>query len=162
VMFNRWVGVVAVLLVARIVAAIGLGVYFNRNALGHQQPKVFGGSEDEVGSSVNSTASTSATSVTKSVVGSTYSSLHGSPTFTVARREEEPQTTFTGVPSSIMAEDSDDDDGTEDEAEPKRPRVAVPSMALRRPISLTFQQATSIPNSRVAFLYQFNNSGPEL
>ena len=39
VRLNRWVGVVAVSLVASIVAAVGLGVYFNRNAPGHQQPQ---------------------------------------------------------------------------------------------------------------------------
>ena len=100
VRLNRWVGVVAVLLVMSIVAAVGLGVYFNRNAPGHQQPKVLGGSADEVVSSVASSSSASATSVvTKSVVGSTSSSLHVSPTFTVARREEEePMPTVTGVP----------------------------------------------------------------
>jgi len=89
-----------VLLIACILAAVGLGVYFNRNAPGHQQPKVFGGSAGEVGSSVSSSASASPTSaVTKSVVKSTSSSLHVSPTFTVARREEEgPQPTFRGVP----------------------------------------------------------------
>ncbi|EDQ98901.1 uncharacterized protein LACBIDRAFT_318546 [Laccaria bicolor S238N-H82] len=40
---NRWVGIVSVLLILCIVAAVGLGIYFNRNAPGHQQPKVFGG-----------------------------------------------------------------------------------------------------------------------
>ena len=95
---NRWVGVVAVLLVMSIVAAVGLGVYFNRNAPGHQQPKVLGGSADEVGSSVASSSASATSAMTKSAVGSTSSSLHVSPTFTVARREEEPQPTFTGVP----------------------------------------------------------------
>ena len=97
---NRWVGVVAVLLVMSIVAAVGLGVYFNRNAPGHQQPKVLGGSADEVGSSVASSSASATSARTKSAVGgSTSSSLHVSPTFTVARREEEePQPTFTGVP----------------------------------------------------------------
>ncbi|EDR03858.1 uncharacterized protein LACBIDRAFT_295147 [Laccaria bicolor S238N-H82] len=57
---NRWVGIVSVLLIICIVAAVGLGVYFNRNAPGHQQPKVFGGSADEVGSSVPGTPSASA------------------------------------------------------------------------------------------------------
>lgn len=105
VRLNRWVGVVAVLLVASIVAAVGLGVYFNRNAPGHQQPKVFGGSADEVGSSVSSSASASASATSGvkggGVVQSTSSSLHVSPTFTVARREEGEevsQPTFTGVP----------------------------------------------------------------
>jgi hypothetical protein len=93
-----------VLLIASILAAVGLGIYFNRNAPGHQQPKVFGGSADEVGSSVSSSVSASATSVKKSVVGTASSSLHVSPTFTVARRagEEEPQPTFTGVPVPRM------------------------------------------------------------
>ena len=96
---NRWVGVVAVLLVMSIVAAVGLGVYFNRNAPGHQQPKVLGGSADEVGSSVASSSASATSVMTKSAVGSTSSSLHVSPTFTVARRVvEEPQPTFTGVP----------------------------------------------------------------
>ena len=100
VRLNRWVGVVAVLLVMSIVAAVGLGVYFNRNAPGHQQPKVLGGSADEVGSSVASSSASATSAMTKSAVGSTSSSLHVSPTFTVARREEEePQPTFTGVPS---------------------------------------------------------------
>jgi len=100
VRLNRWVGIVAVLLIACILAAVGLGVYFNRNAPGHQQPKVFGGSAGEVGSSVSSSASASTSAVTKSVAKSTSSSLHVSPTFTVARREEgeEAQPTFTGVP----------------------------------------------------------------
>ena len=99
VRLNRWVGVVAVLLVIGIVAAVVLGVYFNRNAPGHQQPKVLGGSADKVGSSVSSSSASATSVVTKSVVGSTSSSLHVSPTFTVARREEEePQRTFTGVP----------------------------------------------------------------
>ena len=99
VRLNRWVGVVAVLLVMSIVAAVGLGVYFNRNAPGHQQPKVLGGSADEVGSSVASSSASATSAMTKSAVGSTSSSLHVSPTFTVARREEEePQPTFTGVP----------------------------------------------------------------
>ena len=99
VRLNRWVGVVAVLLVMSIVAAVGLGVYFNRNAPGHQQPKVLGGSADEVGSSVASSSASATSVVTKSVVGSTSSSLHVSPTFTVARREEgESQPTFTSVP----------------------------------------------------------------
>ena len=87
------------LLVMSIVAAVGLGVYFNRNAPGHQQPKVLGGSADEVGSSVASSSASATSARTKSAVGSTSSSLHVSPTFTVARREEEePQPTFTGVP----------------------------------------------------------------
>ena len=55
VRLNRCVGVVAVLLVLSIVAAVGLGVYFNRNAPGHQQPKVFEAA-DEVGCSVASSS----------------------------------------------------------------------------------------------------------
>lgn len=100
---NRWVGIVSVLLIICIVAAVGLGVYFNRNAPGHQQPKVFGGSADEVGSSVPGTPSASASvsaSGTGKSGGTTSSSLHVSPTFTVARREEEgAQPTITGVPA---------------------------------------------------------------
>ena len=73
VRLNRWVGIVAVLLVA--------------------------GSADEVGSSVASSSASATSVVTKSMVGSTSSSLHVSPMFTVSRREEEePQPTFTGVP----------------------------------------------------------------
>ena len=88
------------LLVASIVAAIGLGVYFNKNTPGHQQPKVLEGSADKVGSSVASSSASATSVMTKSVVGgSTSSSLHASPTFTVARREEEePQPMVTGVP----------------------------------------------------------------
>ena len=75
-----------------------LGVYFNRNAPGHQQPKVFEAA-DEVGCSVSSSSASATSVMRKSVVGSTSSSLHVSPTFTVARREEgEPQPMFTGVP----------------------------------------------------------------
>jgi len=92
VRLNSWVGIVGVLLIASIVAAVRLGVYFNRNAPGHQQPKVFGGS------SVSSSASAPTSVATKSVVKSTSSSLHVSPTFTVARQEQGPQPTFTGMP----------------------------------------------------------------
>ena len=53
---------------------------------------------DEVGSSVASSSASATSAVTKSVMGSTSSSLHVSPTLTVARMEEgEPQPTFTGV-----------------------------------------------------------------
>ena len=74
-----------------------LGVYFNRNAPGHQQPKV-SGAADEVGSSLSSSSASATSAMRKSVVGSTSSSLHVSQTLIVARRAEgEPQPMFTGV-----------------------------------------------------------------
>lgn len=79
--YSRSIWLIGVLLLVLIAGSIGVGVYFTRNSPGHQQPTAIGGSADNLATS----AAVAATSGAKGVAASS-SSLHVSPTNTVARR----------------------------------------------------------------------------
>ncbi|KAI0035193.1 hypothetical protein K488DRAFT_68588 [Vararia minispora EC-137] len=88
--WSRYVWVIGLLLLACIGLAIGLGVYFrltNKSTV-QSSPKAIGGSEENSGTLVTSSAA----------VGGTSSSLHVSPTYTVARREPIPSPVAMPVP----------------------------------------------------------------
>ncbi|KAF8625959.1 hypothetical protein AX17_006684 [Amanita inopinata Kibby_2008] len=72
---SRWVWVVGIVLLLCVVGAVGLRIWLTRNNPNHQQPKAFGGSADQA-----------ATASPSSGPGGTMTSLHVSPTYTVARR----------------------------------------------------------------------------
>ncbi|KAF8895601.1 hypothetical protein BD779DRAFT_1668846 [Infundibulicybe gibba] len=75
---SRWVWVVGVLLILTAAGAIGLGWYVSHKTPDHQQPKVFGGSANEMSSALPTTTSAAASG--------TKTSMHVTPTHTVARR----------------------------------------------------------------------------
>ncbi|KAK0188131.1 hypothetical protein F5146DRAFT_1141581 [Armillaria mellea] len=91
---SRWVWIVGMLLAICAAAAIGLGIWISHNSASHQQPVVIGGSADNA-------ATESVTDTDTSAVGkgtaSVATSLHVSPTNTVARRFVEPR--YTSSPS---------------------------------------------------------------
>ncbi|THH19094.1 hypothetical protein EW146_g2016 [Bondarzewia mesenterica] len=90
---SRWVWIIGFFLLVCIGLASGLGWYATHNKPAHQQPKVFGGSENETLTS----AGTATGAVKGSVVtASSSSSPHVSPTNTVARREASPDPIPTG------------------------------------------------------------------
>ena len=74
-------GVVGLALLVLIAGGIGVGVYLTRNSPSHQQPTAIGGSAD------NLATSTTVVSTSGAKGAASSSSLHVSPTNTVARRE---------------------------------------------------------------------------
>ena len=80
--FSRGVWVVAIFFIILIAGGVALGLFMRRNAPSHQQPKVFGGSADSLATS---------TSVSPTAAGpgvAPQTSLHVSPTLTLANRGE--------------------------------------------------------------------------
>ncbi|KAF9553229.1 hypothetical protein CPC08DRAFT_237770 [Agrocybe pediades] len=80
---TRSISVVAFFLVVLIAAGIGCGVYFTRNAPGHQQPKVFGGGAGNV---ATDTVGEGGATGKGGVGAGTKTVLHVSPTFTIDGR----------------------------------------------------------------------------
>lgn len=89
---SRWVWIIGMLLAICAAAAIGLGVWISHNSASHQQPVVIGGSADNA-----ATESITDTSAVGKGTASVATSLHVSPTNTVARRFVEPR--YTSSPS---------------------------------------------------------------
>lgn len=87
-----WVWIVGIILVLAAAGGVGLGVYFSRNSPSNQQPTAIGGSADQAQAVSSSTMKTVGTGGTAHV----QTSLHVSPTNTVARRVFEPR--FTSGP----------------------------------------------------------------
>ena len=96
---SRWVWVIGVFLLLIIAGGIGIGIFLSRNAPSHQQPTAIGGSADNLASS----GPTTTTAKTVSGKTITSSSLHVSPTNTVARREDEIFPTPVPAPSVVPA-----------------------------------------------------------
>lgn len=88
-----WVWVVGVVLILAAAGGIGLGWYFSHNSPSHQQPTAFGGSADQSQSPSSSTVKSVGTGS-----AGVKTSLHVSPTNTVARRALEPR--ITGYPAA--------------------------------------------------------------
>ncbi|KJA20155.1 hypothetical protein HYPSUDRAFT_78460 [Hypholoma sublateritium FD-334 SS-4] len=76
---SRSIWLIGMLLLVLIAGSIGVGVYFTRNSPGHQQPTAIGGSADNL--------ATSTAVATSAGAKASSSSLHVSPTNTVARRD---------------------------------------------------------------------------
>jgi len=89
---SRWVWIIGMLLAICAAAAIGLGVWLSHNSASHQQPAVIGGSADNA-----ATETIADTSAVGKGTASVATSLHVSPTNTVARRFVEPR--YTSSPS---------------------------------------------------------------
>lgn len=79
--YSRWVWFGGLFLLLVIAGGIGVGVWATRNNPGHQQPTAIGGSADNLVTSVVSSSTAGVAAAGKST------SLHVSPTNTVARRE---------------------------------------------------------------------------
>jgi len=89
---SRWVWFVGMVLLAAIGGSIGLGWYLSHNSQGNQRPTSLGGSQNEA----SSTSSSSVVSISSAVPSTSFgTSLHVSPTNTVARRAPIP-TAFVG------------------------------------------------------------------
>lgn len=86
---SRWVWVIGFFLLACIGLGVGLGWYLSHNKPAHQLPKAFGGSANET-----LTAGTAPATVAGGAKSA--SSLHVSPTHTVARRDAFPGPMPTG------------------------------------------------------------------
>lgn len=85
---SRWVWIVGMLLAICAAAAIGLGIWISHKSASHQQPVVIGGSADNA-----ATETVTDTSAVGKGTASVATSLHVSPTNTVARRFIEPRYT---------------------------------------------------------------------
>ncbi|KAL0960990.1 hypothetical protein HGRIS_005985 [Hohenbuehelia grisea] len=92
----RWVWIVGVILILCIAGGIGLGWYASHNAPDHQQPTAIGGSANRGGFSSSSSVPVVGS---KGPGPSIKTSLHVSPTHTVARREVL-EARATGLPFS--------------------------------------------------------------
>ncbi|EJF56677.1 hypothetical protein DICSQDRAFT_141133 [Dichomitus squalens LYAD-421 SS1] len=87
---SRWVWFVGLILLLIVAGAIGLGWWVAHNNTTHTAPKAIGGSADE--KSIESASSAAAAHLATS----SSTSLHVSPTNTVARRADEP------IPTSVV------------------------------------------------------------
>jgi hypothetical protein len=90
---SRWVWFISICLLLSIAGAVVIGWYVSHNKPSNQQPVSLGGDADEAGASsmpanISGTASVQAKGVASS--SSSASSLHVSPTNTVARRAAYP------------------------------------------------------------------------
>jgi len=81
---TRVVWFTAILILGLIAGGVVLGVFLRRNTPPNQQPAALGGSADSLATSTSSVAGTMITT------GNTQTSLHVSPTHTLANREAEP------------------------------------------------------------------------
>jgi hypothetical protein len=91
---SRWVWIIGVILVIAAAGGIGLGWYMSHKAPDHYQPTAVGGSANESGvtSAVKPVGSNGATA---------KSSLHVTPTNTVARRAEAPAPTALKIQAGL-------------------------------------------------------------
>ncbi|KAF5389191.1 hypothetical protein D9757_003412 [Collybiopsis confluens] len=84
----RWVFFIGIILTLCAVGAIGLWWYASHNSTSHHQPSAIGGSAKEGGAATGGTLASTVGHATGTV--SLATSLHVSPTNTVARRKAEP------------------------------------------------------------------------
>ncbi|KAF9470958.1 hypothetical protein BDN70DRAFT_617338 [Pholiota conissans] len=94
--YSRWVWIIGIILLICIAGGIGVGVYLTRNSPSHQQPTAIGGSAD------NLATGTSTSTVSGNGGKTTSSSLHVSPTLTVARREAVVTPRAAAVPTQVL------------------------------------------------------------
>jgi len=92
---SRWVWIIGICLLIAIAGSIGLGLYISSQNKSHSAPEAIGGSANEKPESVSASISTSDV---RGSIGASSSSLHVSPTHTVARRDDILEVVPTGLP----------------------------------------------------------------